>query len=324
MELEFKKYPKLTNHYNIEKERVFDKWMKELYYSDEKIDGSNTQMAFLIENNKIKDTKVGSRNHFIEADDKNNIAKVYSFVDKVKEAIEFNIDNLPKDCVVRVFGEIFGSKIQQTKYDVTKDGNVDYRIFDVFIELPNEDTYVLGQFDLYNLLSKLDETSNYLSNLFKSSNDSDTLHDKLKHSLLDKSHYGDILCEGEVYHPLNTFKYTYGTTFPVVKRKHKEFMEVSRKHRKKKKKTNVASPELIELTDKVSDYVTERRLDNILSHGDISLEPKNIGLLIKEMNKDITEEYLQENPDTDESLLEQALRRLNKDIALTIKNRIGM
>lgn len=324
MELEFKKYPKLTNHYNIEKERVFDNWMKELYYSDEKIDGSNTQMAFLIENNKIKDIKVGSRNHFIEADDKNNIAKVYSFVDKVKEAIEFNIDMLPKDCVVRVFGEIFGAKIQQTKYDVTKDGNVDYRIFDVFVELPNDDIYVLGQYDLYNLLSKLNETSNYLSNLFKSSNDSDILHDKLNRSLLDKSHYGDILCEGEVYHPLNTFKYTYGTTFPVVKRKHKEFMEVSRKPRKKKKKSNVASPEFIELTDKVSDYVTERRLDNILSHGDISLEPKNIGLLIKEMNKDINEEYLKENPDTDESLLEQALRRLNKDIAFTVKNRMGM
>ena len=101
-------------------------------------------------------------------------------------------------------------------------------------------------------------------------------------------------------------------------------MEVSRKPRKKKKRTKVANPELIELTDKVSDYVTERRLDNILSHGDISLEPKNIGLLIKEMNKDISEEYLKENPDTDQYLLGQALRRLNKDIALTVKNRIGM
>ena len=323
MELEFKKYPKLTNHYNLEKEHVFDNKMGELYYSDEKIDGSNTQMAFLIENNKIKDTKVGSRNHFIEADDKNNIAKVYSFVDKVKEAIEFNIDKLPKDCVVRVFGEIFGAKIQQTKYDVTKDGNVDYRIFDVFIELPNDDTYVLGQSDLHKLLINLDKTTSYLKNIYLSS-DADTLQDKLEDSLLDKSHYGDILCEGEVYHPLDTFKYTYGTTFPVVKRKHEEFMEVSRKPRKKKKKTSVASPELIELTDKVADYVTERRLDNILSHGDISLELKNIGLLIKEMNKDINEEYLKENPDTDKSLLGQALRRLNKDIALTVKNRIGM
>lgn len=323
MELEFKKYPKLTNHYNLEKEHVFDNKMGELYYSDEKIDGSNTQMAFLIENNKIKDTKVGSRNHFIEADDKNNIAKVYSFVDKVKEAIEFNIDKLPKDCVVRVFGEIFGAKIQQTKYDVTKDGNVDYRIFDVFVELPNDDTYVLGQSDLHKLLINLDKTTSYLKNIYLSS-DADTLQDKLEDSLLDKSHYGDILCEGEVYHPLDTFKYTYGTTFPVVKRKHEEFMEVSRKPRKKKKKTSVASPELIELTDKVADYVTERRLDNILSHGDISLELKNIGLLIKEMNKDISEEYLKENPDTDKSLLGQALRRLNKDIALTVKNRIGM
>ena len=323
MELEFKKYPKLTNHYNLEKEPVFDNKMGELYYSDEKIDGSNTQMAFLIENNKIKDTKVGSRNRFIEAEDKNNIAKVYSFVDKVKEAIEFNIDKLPKDCVVRVFGEIFGAKIQQTKYDVTKDGNVDYRIFDVFIELPNDDTYVLGQSDLHKLLINLDKTTSYLKNIYLSS-DADTLQDKLEDSLLDKSHYGDILCEGEVYHPLDTFKYTYGTTFPVVKRKHEEFMEVSRKPRKKKKRTKVASPELIELTDKVADYVTERRLDNILSHGDISLELKNIGLLIKEMNKDINEEYLKENPDTDESLLEQALRRLNKDIALTVKNRIGM
>lgn len=323
MELEFKKYPKLTNHYNLEKEPVFDNKMGELYYSDEKIDGSNTQMAFLIENNKIKDTKVGSRNHFIEADDKNNIAKVYSFVAKVKEAIEFNIAQLPKDCVVRVFGEIFGAKIQQTKYDVTKDGNVDYRIFDVFVELPNDDTYVLGQSDLHKLLINLDKTTSYLKNIYLSS-DADTLQDKLEDSLLDKSHYGDILCEGEVYHPLDTFKYTYGTTFPVVKRKHEEFMEVSRKPRKKKKKTSVASPELIELTDKVADYVTERRLDNILSHGDISLEPKNIGLLIKEMNKDISEEYLKENPDTDKSLLGQALRRLNKDIALTVKNRIGM
>ena len=323
MELEFKKYPKLTNHYNLEKEPVFDNKMGELYYSDEKIDGSNTQMAFLIENNKIKDIKVGSRNRFIEADDKNNIAKVYSFVAKVKEAIEFNINLLPKDCVVRVFGEIFGAKIQQTKYDVTKDGNVDYRIFDVFVELPNDDTYVLGQSDLHKLLINLDKTTSYLKNIYLSS-DADTLQDKLENSLLDKSHYGDILCEGEVYHPLDTFKYTYGNTFPVVKRKHEEFMEVSRKPRKKKKRTKVASPELIELTDKVADYVTERRLDNILSHGDISLEPKNIGLLIKEMNKDINEEYLKENPDTDKFLLGQALRRLNKDIALTVKNRIGM
>lgn len=38
MELEFKKYPKLTNHYNIIKEPIFDNRMGELYYSDEDYD----------------------------------------------------------------------------------------------------------------------------------------------------------------------------------------------------------------------------------------------------------------------------------------------
>lgn len=323
MELQFKKYPKLTNHYNVGKEYVFDDLLDTFYYNTEKIDGSNTQMAFLIIDGVIKDTKVGTRNRFIEPDANIPLAQIYSFVDTVKEAIELHIDSLPSECTVRVFGEIFGSKIQQTKYFSTVKGTKDYRIFDVFVELPTDETYVLGYSDIHNLLEGLAKNTSYLGNLDMSTG-ADTLGNWLEKALLNKSHYGDILCEGEVYHPVDTFKYTYGTTFPVLKRKHKEFMEVSRKPRKKKTTSYEVTPELKELTDDISSYVTERRLDNILSHGDIMLSPKNIGVLIKAMNDDISEEYMQDNPETNANLLSQALRRLNKDIALLIKNKLGI
>ena len=80
--IEFLKYPKMKNSYAIEPD---DFGKTTVFYSSEKIDGSNTQMAFLIENNKIKDIKVGSRNRFIEADDKNS--KCQMVKDKVYQIV---------------------------------------------------------------------------------------------------------------------------------------------------------------------------------------------------------------------------------------------
>jgi len=49
-----------------------------------------------------------------------------------------------------------------------------------------------------------------------------------------------------------------------------------------------------ELLDKVEDYVTENRLDNVISHiGEVSV-PKEVGKLLGLFSKDILEDFLKE------------------------------
>lgn len=75
-----------------------------------------------------------------------------------------------------------------------------------------------------------------------------------------------------------------------VKRKHKEFSEISRKY-KKSKAPKVFTEEQKKILVELTQYVTERRVENILSHGDIERSPKNIGKLIGVTIKDSMEEF---------------------------------
>ena len=55
----------------------------------------------------------------------------------------------------------------------------------------------------------------------------------------------------------------------------------------------------LKLIEAVESRVTKQRLLNVLSHGDIQLDPNNTGLVIKEMLQDIKDEIIREEPDID-------------------------
>ena len=284
--IEFLKYPKMKNSYAIEPDE-FGKTT--VFYSSEKIDGSNTQIDIHLTNGVADEIKVGSRNKFIEEDCKEALGKVWNFSPKVKELVAQNANNIPTlsekpNATLYVYGEIFGSKIQTTSYDVTKNGNVDYRIFDCFVKADeNKGYFQLG----YESLKAI------FGDLVAPLKDKGTLEELLDKPLGRESQYGAPLEEGDVYHIYSGCFYTSKESLQRVnniKRKHKEFSEISREH-KKSKAPKVFTEEQKKLLDDLTQYVTERRVENILSHGDIERSPKNIGKLIGVTIKDSMEEF---------------------------------
>ena len=284
--IEFLKYPKMKNSYAIEPD---DFGKTTVFYSSEKIDGSNTQIDIHLTNGAVDDIRVGSRNKFIEEDCKEALGKVYNFVPKVKELVAQNANNIPTlsekpNATLYVYGEIFGSKIQTTSYDVTKNGDVDYRIFDCFVKADeNKGYFQLG----YESLKAI------FGDLVAPLKDKGTLEELLDKPLGRESQYGAPLEEGDVYHTYSGCFYTSKEALQRVdnvKRKHKEFSEISRKH-KKSKAPKVFTEEQKKLLDELTRYVTERRVENILSHGDIERSPINIGKLIGATIKDSMEEF---------------------------------
>ena len=286
--IDFLKYPKMKNYNYEDIERFGDKEM----YSSEKIDGSNTQIDFHVSYGKIDEAKVGSRNKFIPSDCKEVLGKVWNFVPKVRELVEQSGMLDIFDCgdfTIYIYGEIFGSKIQLTKYDVTKEGKVDYRIYDCFIKYDNRPSYIqLG----YQTL--VDEFGDMVAPL----KDKGSLGELLDKPLGTNSEYGAPLEEGDVYHPLFNTMYKdredLGNNIFNVKRKHKEFEEVSR-GKKVSKAPKELTKEQKETLNGLLNYITPRRVENILSHGDIERSPKSIGKLIGATITDALEEYAIDN-----------------------------
>lgn len=284
--IEFLKYPKMKNSYAINPNE-FGKTT--VFYSSEKIDGSNTQIDIHLTNGVIDEIKVGSRNKFIEEGCKEALGAVWNFAPKVKGLVAQNANNIPSlsekpNATLYVYGEIFGSKIQTTPYNVTKNGNVDYRIFDCFVKADeNKGYFQLG----YESLKAI------FGDLVAPLKDKGTIEELLDKPLDRESQYGAPLEEGDVYHTYSGCFYTSKEALQRVnniKRKHKEFSEISRKH-KKSKAPKVFTEEQKKLLDELTQYVTERRVENILSHGDIERSPKNIGKLIGATIKDSMEEF---------------------------------
>lgn len=286
--IEFHKYPKMKNSYAEQVERFGDMEM----YSSEKIDGSNTQITIHYDSEGNYTVLVGSRNRYIDKDCKEALGRVWNWVPEVVSAINtskllkenFGMKEL-KNITFYTFGEIYGASIQTTGYNVTKEGKNDYRIFDCFVKY--DETPMVTQLGICQLQS-------VFGSLVTPPKHVGTLKDLLEIPLDKESEYGAPLEEGEVYHPANTHVYSSWeqlSKFPYnVKRKHKEFSEISRKY-KKSKAPKVFTEEQKKLLDELTQYITERRVENILSHGDIERSPKNIGKLIGATISDSMEEF---------------------------------
>jgi hypothetical protein len=53
----------------------------------------------------------------------------------------------------------------------------------------------------------------------------------------------------------------------------------------------------LKIIETISTYLTENRLKNVLSHGEIEPIPQNIGKLIKIFTADVYKEFFDENPE---------------------------
>ena len=167
------------------------------------------------------------------------------------------------------------------------------RFFDIHVIFEDERRFALSQNNMTSILG-LEYTVPVLRQ--------GTLTELILNSEELQSKLGDCGAEGQVYKPKNDYFFKpddYGNIhYPVVKHKYDAWLETQKI--KVKHEMNYTANEL-KLIEAIESRVTKQRLLNVLSHGDIQLDPKHTGVVIKEMLNDIKEEIMREEPDIDVS-----------------------
>ena len=315
MPTHFLKYPSLTNQYAIGKSRDFlTLYIDDTWYRTEKIDGTN--IALVIEADGTHHFQ--SRNNTI-TDFEDKLFRGY----KVLQDLDFSYEiksikdkyfPIKEDQAIFLYGELYGGNIQKRMaYDLQVEGKRNVRFFSLFIVDFDKEEYTIPPLDEFNCLIAEDhQMLGFREDTFGSliSADDD------ESQPYDKSNYGGV-AEGEVWLPIEGQRRNTDQTMYGVKWKTEKFAEVA-----KMKHTKHTSPDRdLALVGALEAYVTENRLLNILSHGDIENKRANVGKLIQAMQADIKTEYLRENGITEEKEVEKVqthLRPLNGRIAKVV------
>jgi Rnl2 family RNA ligase len=288
--MKFKKYPSLTNHYAIGKAGQFD--LTQEYVSTEKIHGANISIVIDNQNN----IDVAKRTSFLTDEEKtqkpwNTLAE---FVNTNKELvltwanhIRHIATNLTTAFIeqIHLYGELYGSKVQNMQYNENKEQIRKIRFFDIHVVLDNGLILVLSQQDMTDIFG-----AEYTVPVLRRN----TLGTLIATAVELPSELGGH-SEGEVYKPAERYILpSEYLTYPVIKHKNESFQE---KKQTKKPKTIVEhTQEEIKVLEEVQSRITTQRLLNILSHGDIPAEPKSTGTIIKAFMEDIINEIKHEEP----------------------------
>jgi Rnl2 family RNA ligase len=308
----FHKYPSLINHYAVDKVRFVEKYLNKLYYSTEKINGENSQIIL----NSDGSFQYGSRTMLFTEGSK-EFTRLEDIVKnkKMQESILDIKKDYPESVTINVYGEYYGPGVKKMQYTETEKN---YRVFDVFVYL-KDSILVLGKTDLEKYFS-----NEQLVPFFP---EVKTLKEFINDELENKSLLGGPT-EGKVYKPLNCFslevvkitdketgEVTEKKLFPVIKHKEDKFLEVV----KKKKEVKELTKEEQDLFNKLISYITEARLENLLSHGE-KYSKEKFGTLIKDFNQDIEKEFTFENPEISWKDIPQIVRKsFSKETASFLK-----
>lgn len=310
--MNFLKYPSLTNHYALGKDRRIPYVYDDVWYATEKIHGANIS---IVSAKDIEEVGLAKRSGFLTLDDK----QFNGFKTWVSEQGAELVNSLNKFLdwegvtQVHAFGEYFGEKVQRMDYELCKQGQVDVKLFNLILEYDGGTIHYVVSRDMMEKYIPV----KYLTPVSSKK----TLRELVNGHLEVQSIYGGI-SEGQVYQPTKGYILTDTFQFYGVKHKTKEFAEITKSTFKVKEKLEY-SPEFLSLVEDVSRYITNNRLNNVLSHGDFELENKNIGVIMIALKQDIVKEYLAEVVTTysDTDVL-SAVNKYNRDIALLIKNAI--
>lgn len=294
--MQFIKYPSLTNHYVARKQRFIN--FEDDYVSTEKIHGSNVSIIIDNQNN----IEIAKRTALLTEQERaqrpwNTLAQfateqkelIISWTNKVRKLTEKH-DEIKQ---IHFYGELYGASVQKMPYLETINNKRRIRFFDIHVIFEDEKRFALSQDNMTSILG-LDYTVPVLRQ--------GTLTELILNSEELQSKLGNCGAEGQVYKPKNDYFFSpddYGNIhYPVVKHKYDAWLETQKI--KVKHEMNYSANEL-KLIEAIESRVTKQRLLNVLSHGDIQLDPKNTGFVIKEMLNDIKEEIIREEPEIDAS-----------------------
>lgn len=294
--MQFIKYPSLTNHYVARKQRFIN--FDDEYVSTEKIHGSNASVIVDNQNN----IEIAKRTALLTKQERlqrpwNTLAQ---FATEQKDLIVswsdsvYNLTNeYGKIEQIIFYGELYGSSVQKMPYQEAIDKVRRIRFFDIHVIFEDTQRLALSQ-DHMNAILGNDYTVPVLRQ--------GKLSDLILNATELQSKLGDCGAEGQVYKPKNNYFFKpddYGNIhYPVIKHKYDAWLETQKI--KVKHEMNYSANEL-KLIEAIESRVTKQRLLNVLSHGDIQIDPKNTSLVINEMLNDIKREIMREEPDIDVS-----------------------
>lgn len=308
--LNFMRYPSLTNHYAIsEKDRAIYGNKDKQWYATEKVDGSNISITVDL---STGEWAFGKRSTIITKDEGKPFNALWDIVseDDIYQ-MKNELVSLGYHGTAHIYGELFGDGIQAQDYEASINKTKEVILYDILVE-ENDSATELG----------LGELAEVIPDKFKEVViKQDTLSNLISQVPSDNSLYGGAN-EGYVYKLVEGVPvYTEGSSYPVVKHKTDAYLE-NKGVKKTEKKPKVA---LSEIQESMISYVTEQRVANILSHGDIELDMKSMGSLIKTFREDIVKEWLKEDGSESGLSFDQALdetKPLTRDIAVVAKRQL--
>ncbi|GGC74741.1 RNA ligase family protein [Enterococcus wangshanyuanii] len=285
MTLNFMKYPSLVNHYAIGKEHCIANKLDELWYSTEKIHVANASIVI----NRNGEQGLAKRTSLITDDDKQFSALKLVIPDTVYESIAKIFEYHPSIDYLNVYGEYFGNGVQSMDYEVNKNKNKSFKVFNVLVHLigfPATSRYVFGYEKLIYFFERDDLVP---------IEDIKPLREFLKQEPDDKSYLGGNR-EGNVYQPINGYEINThdGLKFIGVKHKLASFSEKQKNNNKPNRTKEIFSIEELEIRTELGEYITINRVKNVLSHGEYDLVPKNIGKIMLAVKEDAICEYTRE------------------------------
>lgn len=329
--MEFKKYTSIENSYReayIEKVRESLNFLgcpNMLFSVSEKVDGCNTSVITDGEN-----ILTGKRSSALGAAE-----KFYGFQDFAAVNLEGKslaiFDHLKTDDNnvngIQVFGEFFGggykgyksteSRIQKG-IDYTP--NHEFYAFDILVSYENGGSKYLGVDECNNLFETFGLF--YNKELFRGTLDECLAYDPIFISTIgERLGYPRLennFAEGVVIKPIEDIRFANGERI-IIKNKNPKFNEFEKSDKKEKVQVE-HSDTCNELVSVISQYVTEARVNNVVSHlGELEM-PKQMGLLIKEFSADTLEEFTKDHPEyndlssNEQKVVNKELNRLAVDI----------
>jgi len=321
-EIQFKKYNSVENTFDKDfMERIFIEGRdNQEYVVQEKVHGAN---VCLITDGKT--VSFGKRTGLVEADEK--FYDYEELLERYAPKIISLFSAIPDIKTLIVFGEMFGGKYphpdvkNNNKTMVIQKGvyycpNHEFYAFDLYVV--NEETGRYLTLDDANALFEREDFF-YAKTLFRG-----TLKECLRYpndsptqiaAWLGLPPIEDNICEGVVIRPVVT-TYLHNGSRVLLKSKNARFAE--KKAVKKREPKLFVEPsyseELNNLLPVVEQYITENRLNNVVSKiGHVSV-PKDTGKLIGLFSRDILDDFLKEHSGEYAAIEKSEQKILNRHI----------
>ena len=294
----FRKYPSIENTYREKAIKDIKKFGFDLgtWVVTNKVHGAN--FSFWCDGENVICAK---RTGFLKPDDNfyeyQNILENYK--DRVLKATKDIQKDLNDNVLVVFYGEIFGGSyphpdvVVKTKMGVKVQKGVyyaplnDFYLFDV--------TYN-GRYMTHNAVEQIGKDYGFIyaeplfTGTFEECLNFDPVFEDPIYKVYGFPKIEDNMSEGVVIKPVVPAFFPNGARC-ILKKKNPKFNEKTKKKKRVKKEIPAHLKEKIE---SVSVYVTENRLKNVLSHGEV-IGQKDFGKLMKLFVTDILEEYEKDN-----------------------------